>query len=257
MLLKDRVAIVTGGAHGMGKAIAGKFAEEGCYIAIADILEEEAKQTAADVKKKGREAIVVKCDQTDSKQVKNVVDKTIEKFGKVDILVNAAGVGCPSDPIENYPEDVWYQNLNINLTGPFLFCKYVVPHMKEKKYGSIINFSSVIAITPMPGGGPYVAAKAGLIGLTYSLSAELAPFNIRVNVIIPGPTRTQFYDKNFPPGADKSAFFDGIGKSIPLGRAGTPEDFAGVSLFLASELSSYVTGTRILVAGGAPNWSPR
>jgi 3-oxoacyl-[acyl-carrier protein] reductase len=129
--------------------------------------------------------------------------------------------------------------------------------MKEKKYGSIINFSSVIAITPMPGGGPYVAAKAGLIGLTYSLSAELAPFNIRVNVIIPGPTRTQFYDKNFPPGADKSAFFDGIGKSIPLGRAGTPEDFAGVSLFLASELSSYVTGTRILVAGGAPNWSPR
>ena len=257
MLLKDRVAIVTGGAHGMGRSIAAKFAEEGCSITVADILEEEAQQTADTVKEKGQEAIAVKFDQTDANQVKNMVDKTIEKFGKIDILVNTAGVGCPPSPIDEYPEDEWYKNININLTGPFLCSKYVVPQMKEKKYGSIINFSSIIAITPMPGGGPYAAAKSGLIGLTYTLSAELAPFNIRVNIILPGPTKTQFYDQNFPPSADKDAFFNGIGKSIPLGRVGEPEDFAGVSLFLASELSSYVTGSRVLVAGGAPNWSPK
>jgi NAD(P)-dependent dehydrogenase (short-subunit alcohol dehydrogenase family) len=256
MLLKDRVAIVTGGAHGMGRCIAGKFAEEGCSIAVVDILEKEAQQTANTVKEKGQDAIAVKCDQTDSAQVKSMVDKTIEKFGKIDILVNTAGVGSAPAPIEEYPEDTWHQNLNVNLTGPFLCTKYVVPHMKANKYGSIIYFSSIIAITPMPGGGPYAAAKAGLIGLTYTHAAELAPFNIRVNIILPGPTRTQFYDGNFPPGADKSAFFDGVGKSIPMGRVGEPEDFAGVSLFLASDLSSYVTGTRVLVAGGAPNWMP-
>jgi NAD(P)-dependent dehydrogenase (short-subunit alcohol dehydrogenase family) len=257
MLLEDRVAIVTGGAHGMGRSIASKFAEEGCSIAIADILEEEAQQTAATVKEKGTDAIVVKCDQTDAGQVKNMVEKTMEKFGRIDILVNTAGVGSSPGPIEEYPEDEWHKNIDINLTGPFLCCKYVVPHMKERKYGSIINFSSIIAITPMPGGGPYAAAKSGLIGFTYTLAAELAPFNIRVNIILPGPTKTQFYDGNFPPGANKDEFFEHIGKSIPLGRVGLPEDFAGVSLFLASELSSYVTATRMLVAGGAPNWSPR
>jgi 3-oxoacyl-[acyl-carrier protein] reductase len=252
MLLKDRVAIITGAAHGQGRGIALKFADEGCNICAADILEEEAKQTAEKCVQKGREAIAVNCDHTDAKQVKNMVDQTIKKFGKIDILVNTAGVSAPLKSIADYTEEEWDKIYAIHVKGPFLCCKYVVPYMKEKRSGNIINFSTTSAIHAPSGRHHYASAKAAIIGLTLNLAVELGVENIRVNVIVPGLIRTEFYDAELPPDIDKDAHFENIGKHILLGRYGIPEDIAGVALFLASDLSAYVTGQQMLVGGGAP-----
>jgi len=138
MLLSNRVAIITGGARGIGKGIASKFVEEGCSPVIADILVQEGKKTAEELSKKGREAVFIQCDVTDSRQVQDMVDQVIEKFGKIDILVNDAGVGPLPKPITEVPEAEWDKILDINLKGVFLCCKAVVPHLKKNGYGKII-----------------------------------------------------------------------------------------------------------------------
>jgi NAD(P)-dependent dehydrogenase (short-subunit alcohol dehydrogenase family) len=253
MLLSNRVAIITGGAKGIGRSIALKFADEGCSIAIADINDIEANKTAADISKKGVGALATKCDVTNSKQVNDMVTRVIAKFGKIDILVNDAG-GLPHEYVAvELPEAEWDKVMNLNLKSDFLCCKAALPHMMEKKYGKIINMSSVGANFPVAPGVHYSAAKAGVLGLTYDLAYEYAAYNICVNAIMPGPIRTAFWDGLIPTSADKDAVFDNVGKSIvPLLRVGTPEDIAGAALFLASELSSYVTGVGLIVAGGMP-----
>jgi 3-oxoacyl-[acyl-carrier protein] reductase len=183
------------------------------------------------------------------------VDKVISKFGKIDILVNNAGALPPTPPIEDITEEEWDKVLALNLKSDFLFCKFVVPHMKRRKYGKIINLSSIGAINPPAHAIHYNTAKAGVIGFTYDLAFALAPFNIYVNAILPGPIRTSFYDHRIGSMSEKEkdAFFEGIGiNKVPLQRVGTPEDIAGSALFLASELSSYVTGVTLLVSGGLP-----
>jgi NAD(P)-dependent dehydrogenase (short-subunit alcohol dehydrogenase family) len=260
MLLTDRVAIITGGAKGMGRGMALKFAEEGCSVAIADISIKEANDTLAEVLKRGREGLAIQCDVTKAEQVRDTVDKVIKKFGKVDILVNNAG-GLPSTPpIEDITEEDWDKVLALNLKSDFLFCKFVVPHMKKRRYGKIINLSSIGAINPPAHAIHYNTAKAGVIGFTYDLAHALAPFNIYVNAILPGPIRTSFYDHMIGSKSEKEkdAFFEGIGKNnVPLQRVGTPEDIAGAALFLASELSAYVTGDTLYVTGGLPLLPPR
>ncbi|MFC1871332.1 SDR family NAD(P)-dependent oxidoreductase [Chloroflexota bacterium] len=252
MMLSDRVAIVTGGAHGMGRSTAQRFADEGCSVAVVDILADEANKTAAKVSEKGGEALAIQCDITDSGQVQNMVEKVISKFGKVDILVNTAGLAGPAKSIDEYSQEEWERVLAVNLSGPFLCSKYVVPHMKKREYGRIINFSSVAAIYPKAPRISYGAAKAGLIGLTLHMAVDLAAYNILVNVILPGPVRTEFFDNDISPGADKDEFFKKIGQNIPIGRVGAPEEVAGVALFLASSLSSYVTGAQICAGVGEP-----
>jgi NAD(P)-dependent dehydrogenase (short-subunit alcohol dehydrogenase family) len=260
MLLADRVAIITGGAKGMGRGMAIKFAEEGCSVAIADISIKEANDTLAEVLKRGREGLAIKCDVTKAEQVRETVDKVINKFGKIDILVNNAG-GLPiTPPIEDITEEDWDKVLALNLKSDFLFCKFVVPHMKKRKYGKIINLSSIGAVNPPAHAIHYNTAKAGVIGFTYDLAHVLAPFNIYVNAILPGPIRTSFYDHMLGSKSEeeKDAFFEGIGKNaVPLQRIGTPEDIAGAALFLASELSDYVTGHPLYVTGGIPLLPPR
>jgi NAD(P)-dependent dehydrogenase (short-subunit alcohol dehydrogenase family) len=254
MLLSDKVAIITGGAKGIGRGIAIKFAEEGCSIAIADINMNEANSTLAEVLKRGREGLAIKCDVKDSKQVGDMVDMVISKFRKVDILVNNAG-GLPSLlPIEDLPEEEWDEVIALNLKSCFLCCKAIVPFMKEKKYGKIINISSRGAINPPAHVIHYNTAKAGILGMTYDLAFALAPFNICVNAILPGPIRTAIFDPLLESLADedKEAFFVERGKKVPLQRLGTPEDVAGAALFLASELSAFVTGETLLVSGGLP-----
>ncbi len=255
MLLSNRVAIITGGAKGMGRAMAIKFAEEGCSIAIADISMKEANDTLAEVLKRGVDGLAIECDVTNGKQVQNTVNQVFNKFGKIDILVNNAGGMTNSPPIENMTEEDWDKALALNLKSDFLFCKYVVPHMKSKRYGKIINLSSVGAINPPAHAVNYNTAKAGVIGLTYDLAHALAPFNICVNAILPGPVRTSFYDKAIGSMTEeeKDKFFENMGKrSVPLKRVGTPEDIAGSALFLASELSAFITGDTLLVSGGIP-----
>jgi len=270
MLLSNRVAIITGGATGMGRATAVLFAGEGCDVAIADINMKEANETLNQVKEKGREGLAIKCDVSDSTQVKDTVKKVIKKFGKVDILVNSAGGGSPrktgGEPhktpspapgITNISDEDWNRGVGLNLSGTFFFCREVVPYMKEKGYGKIVNISSLgWVIPPMPS-PPYHASKAGVVGLTNDMVRELSPYNIYVNAILPGPIATPFWDRIVATRTDgteaaKDTFFKELGKTVPLGRVGTAEDIAKAVLFLASDLSSYVTGAIIPVAGGLP-----
>ena len=254
MLLADRVALVTGGSRGIGGGIALKFAEEGCSVAIADVLATEGNKTAEEIAKKGVKGLFCQCDATDSKQVVNTVKQVISKFGKIDILVNNAG-GQPTPMFTgDYTEEQWDKIVDLNLKSTFLFCKEIAPHMRENKYGKVINISSLSARQSRNGAIAYSAAKAGILGMTYCLTSELAPFNVCVNAIMPGAIRTAFYDFMFEGATEqeKDAFFEKLNAVIPLRRVGTAEDVARVALFLASELSDYVTGETILVSGGLP-----
>jgi NAD(P)-dependent dehydrogenase (short-subunit alcohol dehydrogenase family) len=254
MLLDNRVALITGGAGGIGRGIAKMFAEQGCSIAVVDIDIDEANITLDEISTNHRDNLALKCDVTDSQQVISTVEKVLVQFGQVDILVNNAGGMSAAPPIEKLPEEVWDKVVDLNLKSNYLFCKAIVPHMKERKYGKIINISSVGAINPPKSSIHYNSAKAGVLGFTYDLAYALAPFNINVNAIVPGLIQTAFYERIMGPMSDqkKTEFFGGLGKMIPLGRVGTPKDIAGAALYLASELGSYVTGTSILVAGGMP-----
>ncbi len=254
MLLSDRVAIITGGAVGIGKGISLKFAAEGCAVVIADVDEREGKKTADEVSKKGGEGLFVSCDVTVGRQVKAMVDKAISRFGKIDILVNnAGGVPDPKGSLDEVTEEQWDRSLDLNLKSVFLCCQAVVPHMKKNKYGKIVNISSLGAVHPAVSVVHYHSAKAGVLGLTYNLAFELAPLNISVNAILPGPIRTPFWEPVTKDVPDKDAYFAEIArKEVPMQRVGTPEDIAGAALFLASELSAYVTGETINVAGGIP-----
>jgi NAD(P)-dependent dehydrogenase (short-subunit alcohol dehydrogenase family) len=249
------VAIVTGGAVGIGRGIVLKFAQEGCKVVIADISEAEGQQTAGEVTAKGGKCLFVKCDVTSGAQVNRMVAAAVKEFGRLDILVNNAGgvPGIQGEKLEDVTEDEWHRFIELNLTSVFLCCKAAVPHMKKKRYGKIVNFSSIGAVHPAVSVVHYHAAKGGVIGLTYNLAFELAPHNIHVNAICPGPVRTPFWNPVLKNAPDPDAVFAEIGKrEVPLGRVGTPEDIAGAVLFLASELSSYVTGDVLYVGGGLP-----
>lgn len=253
MLLSNRVTIVTGGVRGIGKGIALRFAEEGSSTVIADILVKEAHKTVEEVSKKGSKAVFIECDVSDSHQVEDMVNQAVSTFGKIDILVNNAGIGPSPKSITDISEKEWDKVLAVNLKGVFLCSKAVVPHMKEKSYGKIINISSMGAIAPPGPNSHYSAAKAGILGFTRDLALELAPFNICVNAILPGAIRTDMFEQIIPPGINKEDFFVEMGKMFaPMQRMGTPDDIAGAALFLASDLSRYVTGDRLLVGGGAP-----
>ncbi len=241
MLLKDRVAIITGGGKGMGRGMAVKFAEEGCKIAVADIDINEANNTISQVKDKGSDGLAIQCDVTDGNQVGETVQKVIDKYKKIDILVNNAGAIATHKPIEDITEEEWDKVLALNLKSHFLFCKYVVPHMKQAGYGKVIGISSIGGIQPPAHEIHYNTAKAGIIGFTYDLGKELAPLHITVNAILPGPIRTNFYERmtGTMNEEEKDKFFnEGLGVKVPMKRPGTPEDIAGAALFLASDLSA-------------------
>lgn len=217
MLLKDQVAIITGSAKGMGKGMALKFAEEGCKVAVVDIARKEAEETVEEIKKLGGEGLAIECDITVEKQVQDTVNRVIETFGKVDILINNAGGAGPSFAIEEMSEEVWDKVLGLNLKSQFFFCKYVVPLMKNQKYGKIINLSSIGGIQPPVHHVAYNTAKAATLGFTRDLANALAPFNINVNALVPGPIRTSFYHERTDKMTDveKDEFFAGLGNKVP------------------------------------------
>jgi NAD(P)-dependent dehydrogenase (short-subunit alcohol dehydrogenase family) len=258
MLLSKRVAIVTGGANGIGKGIARKFAEEGCTVAIADINEKDANTTVQEITNKGGQAIFVACNILKEQQVKDMVAKVVSKFGKLDILVNNAGGFGPQIPIQDLTEEEWDRCINLNLKGVFFCSKAVAPYMIEKHYGKIINMSSVSAISAGPPALHYGASKGAIHSMTLDLAIEFARHGICVNTIMPGPIRTDMWKTNMPPDADPDVFFRELGKNlVPLGRIGTPEDVAGAALFFASNLSDFITGDRLVVGGGLPLAAPK
>jgi NAD(P)-dependent dehydrogenase (short-subunit alcohol dehydrogenase family) len=254
MLLADRVAVITGGATGMGRAMAQKFAEDGCSVIIADISESSGKKAAKEVQGKGGDAIFVQCDVTSNSQVQDMVNTVISKYDKIDILVNSAGGLGTMWSLEEVTEEDWDRIIDLNLKSVFLCCKAVAPHMKERKYGRIINISSMGAVSPPRSVVHYHAAKAGVIALTQNLALELVGFNIRINAIVPGPIRTEYYEPRLQNMTEKQRadYFVTKGKTTPMQRMGEPEEIANVALFLVTEQSSYITGESINVAGGLP-----
>jgi NAD(P)-dependent dehydrogenase (short-subunit alcohol dehydrogenase family) len=254
MLLKDRVAIITGGARGMGRAIALRFAKEGCSSVIADLLDKEGENTVADIKKAGKDAIYIRCDVTNSAKVKEMVAKAIVKFKKVDIMVCCAGIGKPPKLINDISEEEYDKVVAVNMKGIFLCFQAIAPHMKANKYGKIISISSLAGISPAAFSIHYAAAKAGAKHLSDCFALEMAKYNVTVNAILPGMIRTDMTRDFAPPMIkDLDAFMGEMAKGIPLGREGTVEDIAAAALFLASDESSYITGDSIRVGGGMPS----
>ena len=242
-LLEGKTAIVTGASRGIGKAIAIKFAQEGCNVAFTDLFEDETmKNTEAEllaigVKAKGYASDASKFDETDK-----VVNAIVNDFGSIDILVNNAGI-TKDTLLMRMTEDQWDAVININLKSVFNFTKAAQKTMLKQRSGSIINLSSVVGVSGNAGQSNYSASKAGIIGFTKSVARELGSRGIRSNAIAPGFIITEMTAK-IPEDARKA-----WEESIPLKRGGTPEEVAGVAVFLASELSSYVSGQVIKVCG--------
>jgi 3-oxoacyl-[acyl-carrier protein] reductase len=253
MLLEGRVAMITGGARGMGRAIALKYADEGCDSIIVDVLDKEGGKTVEDIRAKGRDAIYVHCDVSNSKQVKETVEKAIEKFKKIDILTNCAGIGTNPTPFEKTTEEEWDRVMDINCKGTFLTIFNVSPHMKKQHYGKIINIVSVAAFETGVANVHYHASKAAQASVTRSAAAALAADNINVNAIHPGMVLTDMSAVFSGPGiTDVIAHQTSMAKNmVPLERMGTTEDVAKAALFLASDQSDYITGDSICVSGGA------
>jgi 3-oxoacyl-[acyl-carrier protein] reductase len=242
-LLDGKTAIVTGASRGIGKAIALKFAQEGCNIAFTDLFADdnmkntEAELQALGVKAKGYASDASKFDETDK-----VVGTIVNDFGQVDILVNNAGI-TKDTLLMRMTEEQWDMVINVNLKSVFNFTKAVQKTMLKQRSGSIINMSSVVGVSGNAGQSNYSASKAGIIGFTKSIARELGSRGIRSNAIAPGFIITEMTAK-IPEEARKA-----WEESIPLKRGGTPEEVAGVAVFLASDLSSYVSGQVITVCG--------
>jgi 3-oxoacyl-[acyl-carrier protein] reductase len=241
-LLENQVAVVTGGGRGIGEAIARKLAREGAAIAICDVMLETAQQLATDLESKGTKARAYAVNVTDGKQVAECCEKIVADFGRVDILVNNAGI-TRDNLLLRMSEQDWDLVLDVNLKGAFLFSKALVPAMMKAKGGAIVNIASIVGVMGNPGQANYSASKAGMIGLTKTIAKEYAKRNIRANAVAPGFIQTAMTDKLTED--QKKMQTDYIG----LGRLGQPDDVANTVLYLASPLSSYVTGQVIAVDG--------
>jgi NAD(P)-dependent dehydrogenase (short-subunit alcohol dehydrogenase family) len=243
--LKGKVAIVTGGSRGIGRAIALGFAEAGADVAVASRTTADLERVAEQIEAKGRRALAVPTNIAVKAEVDNMVARTLEKFGTIDILVNNAAINIMR-PLVDLREDGWDKVMNVDLKGYFLCSQAAAKVMMEKKSGNIINMASTGAAKAAPGLGAYSIAKAGVVMLTKLLAVELASYNIRVNAIGPYLVKTMFSQ---PMWADPDTC-KAVEASIPLGRLAEPDDISSVALFLASDASSYITGQTIFVDGG-------
>ena len=243
MRLQDRVALVTGAAQGIGRAIALTLAQNGADIAVADINAIKAEAVAKEVEGLGRRAVALEGSVSEAVQVEAMVSKAMEFMGHVDILVNNAGITRDA-LLLRMDEESWSSVMDINLKGAFLCTKAVLREMVRQRWGRIISLSSVVALVGNPGQANYAASKAGLIGFTKSVAREVASRNITVNAIAPGFIATDMT-------AALSEELQGqIRSRVAMGRFGTPEDVAHLIAFLASEEASYITGQVIGIDGG-------
>ncbi|MDA3833028.1 MAG: 3-oxoacyl-ACP reductase FabG [Spirochaetales bacterium] len=245
MNLESKVAIITGAGRGIGRAITLELAKHGADCVIVDIDLENADKVVDEVINIGTKAISIRADVTNQKDVENVIEKSLSTYGKVDILINNAGISSPLSLLET-SEDEWDRQINVNLKSIFFCCKAMFPEMMSQRSGKIINIASIAG---KRGGGimgksAYAAAKGGVIAFTKAIAREGGEYGINVNAITPGLTST-----------DMTAHFDGeqraaVIKNIPLGRIGCPEDIAKATVFLASDYADFITGEIMDVDGG-------
>jgi 3-oxoacyl-[acyl-carrier protein] reductase len=244
MNLEGKAALVTGASRGIGREIALELARQGANVAVNfSGSEAKANEVVDEIKALGREAFAVKCDVSKSEQVAEMIKGTIDSFGKLDILVNNAGI-TKDNLLMRMKEEEWDDVININLKGVFLCTKAVTRQMMKQRVGRIINIASVVGVSGNPGQANYVAAKAGVIGLTKTAAKELASRNITVNAIAPGFITTDMTDKLSDEVKTEML------KQIPLARLGEPKDIAKITAFIASDDSAYMTWQTLNVNGG-------
>ena len=243
MELKEKVALVTGAAQGIGKAVALMLARHGAEVIVADVNLEKAAETAREVEAAGRGAMAVKVDVTRLSDVEQMVESALGRFGKIDILINNAGIARDKLILRMSEED-WDAVLDVNLKGTFNCTKAVIKHMSKQRSGKIVNIASVVGEMGNAGQANYSASKAGVIGLTKTIAREFAQRGINVNAIAPGYIQTQMTDV-LPDKAKEE-----LKRMIPMERLGQPEDVAHAVLFLVSGASSYITGQVLKVNGG-------
>ena len=256
MKLAGRVAVVTGGGSGQGKATCRLFAQEGASVVVADWNYESAQEVAASIADAGGRAVAVHVDVSREEDVMKMVDMTLNKFGRLDILFNNAGIGFSAThrykmaSIVDTPEEDWDAILAINLKGVAMCCKHTIPIMVRQGRGSIINNASINALVAMPGADAYTAAKGGVVALTRVLANDWGPKGVRVNCICPGPVDTPM----IAPVLKDPQVREILETNCPLGRVASPDEIARVALFLASDDASYVNGVILPVDGG---WTAR
>ncbi|MBQ6663400.1 MAG: SDR family oxidoreductase [Firmicutes bacterium] len=265
--LEGKVAIVTGSGAGQGKASAIRFAKEGAKVVVADFNEAAGKAVVEEIKANGDEAMFVKVDVSNEESVKNMVEETVKAYGKLNIIFNNAGVSSRAlgdgARIENVPDKAWQQQIDVNLKGPFLGCKYAIPEIVKAGGGSVIITSSTAGVSggfgigpfgsKYPTGGPvaYTAAKSGIISMARALAITYGPDQVRVNVICPGIVNTQLMA---PLHLEDKAIQDSVVAAYPLRRLVEVDDIANVALFLASDESSILTGNIIMADSGVTTY---
>jgi dehydrogenase/reductase SDR family protein 4 len=244
--LTGRVAVVTGGSRGIGRAIALGLASYGADVVVASRKQEDLDAVAVEIRALGRKAAAIATHMRNREDIDRLVQATLDQFGKIDILVNNAGTNPYFGPLVDIEERTWDQIMTVNLKGYFLLAQSVAKGMKERKSGNIINVASVGGRRASPGLGAYSISKASVIMLTQVLAQELGPHGIRVNAIAPGIIQTKFAQALW----ENEAILQRTLSTTPLGRIGRAEEMAGVCVWLASDASSYVTGQTIVLDGG-------
>jgi len=243
--LKDKVALVTGGSRGIGRAIALGFAEAGADVVVSSRKLEDLEKVAKEIEEKGRKSLALACHIGRKEEIEALVERVVKELGRIDILVNNAATNPVFGPILDIEERAWDKIMEVNLKGYFFVSLAVGRVMMKQKGGSIINLASTAGIKPSPMLGAYSISKAGVIMLTKVLATEWAAFNIRVNALAPGLVETRFSKALWGnPEILKEAL-----KDVPLGRVAQPEEMVGAALYLASEAGSYVTGETLVLNG--------
>jgi NAD(P)-dependent dehydrogenase (short-subunit alcohol dehydrogenase family) len=249
MQFEGKVAIVTGAGRGIGRAIARLFASEGAAVVVASRTDAEGAETVAMIQDAGGEARFIPADVGQDQQVRNLIAETVSIYGRLDALVNNAGIGGPGKPLEETSEGEWDRVIDTNLKGCYLGMRYAIPHLRAAGGGAVVNISSVLAEQTLPGCTAYTASKAAIIGLTKATALEVGRDGIRVNCILPGSTDTPMMWEGLSE-AERVEVEPLVADAAPLGKVGQPEEIARVALFLVSDAASFVSGASLLVDGG-------
>jgi NAD(P)-dependent dehydrogenase (short-subunit alcohol dehydrogenase family) len=242
--LSGRTALVTGGSKGLGRAIAGALGAAGADVAVASRTTSELEETAAELAATGRGILPVTADVSEEESIREMVRRVLERFGRIDILVNNAGIEGQGAVVD-MPAERWDQVMNVNLRAPMLCCKHVGPHMIERRRGKVVNVASVLATSVSRYLSPYSASKAGLVQLTRTLALEWIRYGVQVNALCPGYFLTPMNEEFFATDRGRE-----LVDRLPIGRLGQPREIEGAAVFLASDATSYVTGTCLYVDGG-------
>lgn len=246
MQLKGRVALVTGGTKGLGKSMAEGLAEAGASVALLSRNADQAREVAESIAAAtGRKCQGYGCDVTVPEQVDALVAQVLAEFGQVDILINNAGINTRG-AIDELTLEQFLEVQNINVTGPWLLCRALAGHLKERRYGRIINIGSTLSVIALPNRTPYATSKGAVLQMTRALALEWAPYGITVNCVMPGPFGTEM---NTSIKDDPAAYASFVSK-IPLGRWGELDEIQGIAVFLASDASSFITGAALAIDGG-------